>query len=34
MDSNELSCIVAGADEEKAKKILENFLKKVFSLVL
>lgn len=29
MDSNEISYIVVGADEEKTKKILENFLRKV-----
>jgi hypothetical protein len=29
MDSTELSCISLGVDEEKTKKVLENFTKKV-----
>lgn len=29
MDSTELNCIALGVDEEKTKRVLENFTKKV-----
>lgn len=29
MDTNELNCLSLGVDEEKTKKVLENFTKRV-----